>query len=258
MNSAITSSELVYFRERGSGPPLLLVHGLMVTGEMFDPVIEHFATRHRVIVPDLRGHGRSRGLPPPYTAVQLASDLARLMDHLGIPSTAVLGYSQGGAIAQQLILDHPNLCNRLVLACTYAFNMATPREWLEGHLAPLLIRLLGLRRLASLAVSQSMLQINQERAQWLTDLMASQDTALMLTAWNETMAFDSRKRLAEIHCPTLVIAGSNDQGVPIHHAKMLHDGIPASHLIVIDGADHSLLWTHTQEFMRVTDEFLGD
>src|SRR5512136_1231647 len=101
MSATVASPGLVYFTERGSGPPLLLVHGLMMTGEMFKPVIEHFATRHRVIVPDLRGHGRSRELPPPYTAAQLASDLARLLDHLGIKSAAVLGYSQGGAIAQQ-------------------------------------------------------------------------------------------------------------------------------------------------------------
>jgi pimeloyl-ACP methyl ester carboxylesterase len=52
--------DLSYFTERGSGPPLLLVHGLMVTGEMFEPVIDSLASRHRVIVPDLRGHGRSR------------------------------------------------------------------------------------------------------------------------------------------------------------------------------------------------------
>ena len=250
-------SELLYFTERGSGPPLLLVHGLMVTGEMFEPVIEHFATRHRVIVPDLRGHGRSRGLPPPYTAAQLASDLSHLLDHLRIDSTAVLGYSQGGAIAQQLVLDHPKRCNRLVLACTYAFNMATFREWLEGHLAPLLIRLLGMRRLANLVVSQSMLQVDRERARWLADLMAGQDRTLMLTAWKETMAFDSRKRLTEIRCPTLVIAGSNDQGVPIHHANMLQAGIPGSQLVMIDGADHALIWTHTDEFVRATEEFLG-
>jgi pimeloyl-ACP methyl ester carboxylesterase len=257
MNSAVASSGLLYFTERGSGPPLLLVHGLMVTGEMFEPVIEHFTTRHRVIIPDLRGHGRSQGMPPPYTAAQLASDLARLLDHLGIDSTAVLGYSQGGAIAQQLVLDHPKRCDRLVLACTYAFNMATTREWLEGHLAPLLIRVLGMRRLANLVVSQSLLQLDQERANWLAGLMADQDRTLMLTAWKETMAFDSRKRLVEIKCPTLVIAGSNDQGVPIHHAKMLHDGIPGSQLVTIDGADHALIWTHTDEFVRVTEEFLG-
>ena len=250
--------DLLYYTEHGSGPPLLLIHGLMVTGEMFEPVIERFAARHRVIIPDLRGHGQSRGLPPPYTAAQLASDLAHLLDHLGIDSTAVLGYSQGGAIAQQLVLDYPDKCNRLVLACTYAFNMATPREWLEGHLAPLMIRLLGLRRLANLAVSQSMLNVDQARAKWLADLMTSQDRTLMLTAWKETMAFDSRKRLQEIQCPTLVIAGSKDQGVPIHHAKMLHEGIPGSQLVIIDGADHALIWTHTDEFVRVTQEFLRD
>lgn len=256
MNSAVASSELLYFTERGSGPPLLLVHGLMVTGAMFEPVIEHFATRHRVIIPDLRGHGLSRGLPPPYTAAQLASDLLHLLDHLDIDSTAVFGYSQGGAIAQQLVLDHPKRCNRLVLACTYAFNMATPREWLEGHLAPILIRVLGMRRLANLVVSQSLLQLDKGRARWLADLMADQDRALMLTAWNETMAFDSRKRLAEIRCLTLVIAGSNDRGVPIHHAKMLHDGIPGSQLVIINGADHALIWTHSNELVRVMDEFL--
>lgn len=257
MSSAVASSGLLYFTERGAGPPLLLVHGLMVTGEMFEPVIEHFASRHRVIIPDLRGHGRSRGMPPPYTTAQLASDLSRLLDHLGVDSTAVLGYSQGGAIAQQLVLDHPKRCDRLVLACTYAFNMATTREWLEGHLAPLLIRVLGMRRLANLVVSQSMLQLDKERANWLAGLMADQDRTLMLTAWKETMAFDSRKRLAEIRCPTLVIAGSNDQGVPIHHAKMLHDGIHGSQLVIIDGADHALIWTHTDELVRVTEEFLG-
>jgi pimeloyl-ACP methyl ester carboxylesterase len=106
----------------------------MVTGDMFEPVIEHLAARHRVIVPDLRGHGRSRRLPPPYTAAQLASDLSHLLDNLGIDSTAVLDYSQGGAIAQQLVLDYPKRCDHLVLACTYAFNMATFREKLEGHL----------------------------------------------------------------------------------------------------------------------------
>jgi 3-oxoadipate enol-lactonase len=78
----------------------------------------------------------------------------------------------------------------------------------------------------------------------------------MLTAWRETMAFDSRERLREIRCPTLIIAGSNDRGVPIHHARMLHDGIPGSRLVVIDGADHALIWTYTDEFVRVTDEFL--
>jgi 3-oxoadipate enol-lactonase len=257
MSFSPPSSPLLDFTERGSGPPLLLVHGLMVTGEMFEPVIEHFRARHRVIVPDLRGHGRSRGLPPPYTAFQLASDLARLLDHLGIGSTAVLGYSQGGAIAQQFVLDYPKRCDRLVLVCTYAFNMATPRERLEGHLLPLLVRVLGMRRLATIVVSRGLTQLGRERAEWLAGVIADQDRKLMVSAWREAMAFDSRRRLAEIGCPTLVVAASNDEAVPIHHAKMLHDGIAGSRLVIVDAADHALIWTHSAELVQVTDEFLG-
>jgi pimeloyl-ACP methyl ester carboxylesterase len=170
MSSCPAGSNLLHFTERGSGPPLLLVHGLMITGEMFAPVIEHYATRHRVIVPDLRGHGRSRDLPPPYTAAQLASDLSRLLDHLGIDSIAVLGYSQGGAIAQQFVLDHASRCERLVLACTYAFNMATFRERLEGMLVPLLLKLMGMRQFAKLVVSQGLKRIPKSRADWILAL----------------------------------------------------------------------------------------
>jgi pimeloyl-ACP methyl ester carboxylesterase len=99
-----------------------------------------------------------------------------------------------------------------VLACTYAFNMATTREWLEGHLLPPLLHVLGTRGLAKLLVSQAAKQLGTERADWLAGLMADQDRKLMGVAWRETMAFDSRRRLAEIACPTLVVAASNDRG----------------------------------------------
>lgn len=251
-------SDLVYFAERGAGPALLLVHGLMATGEMFDPVVERLADHHRVIIPDLRGHGRSRGLPPPYAVANLARDLSRLLDHLGVESTAVLGYSNGGAVAQQLAVDEPDRCTQLVLGCTYAFNMGSPREWVEGHVGPLLIRFLGMRRLARLIVGQVADDLGPDRARWLAGLIASQDRALMLAAWRETMAFDSRPWLARIACPTLVLAGSNDVGVPLHHARTLHDGIPTARLAVVQGAGHALIWTHTEEFLRIVETFLDE
>jgi 3-oxoadipate enol-lactonase len=71
------------------------------------------------------------------------------------------------------------------------------------------------------------------------------------------MNFDSRMRLGQIGCPTLVIAGSKDQAVPTHHAKMLHDGIAGSQLAVVDGAGHTLIWTHRGEFVRLVEDFLG-
>jgi 3-oxoadipate enol-lactonase len=229
----------------------------MVSGEMFEPVIDHFAARHRVIVPDLRGHGRSLALPPPYTTTQAASDLSRLLDHLRIDSAAVLGYSHGGAIAQQLVLDQPTRCTRLILACTYAFNMTAFRERIEGYLVPILINILGMRRFAKLVVAQGLKQVGRQRANWVLDLIANQDGKAMVSVWKEAMTFDSRPRLVEIKSPTLVIAASNDAAVPFHHAKMLHDGIKGSQLIVIDQADHAVIWARPDEFVRVVEEFLG-
>jgi len=70
------------------------------------------------------------------------------------------------------------------------------------------------------------------------------------------MAFDSRNRLREIKCPTLIIAGSRDDAVPMHHAKMLHDGIAGSRLVVIAGADHALLWARPGEWVAAVSGFL--
>jgi pimeloyl-ACP methyl ester carboxylesterase len=111
-------------------------------------------------------------------------------------------------------------------------------------------------RFAKLVVAQGLKEVSQERRDRLVALIGSQDRTLMWFAWKESMAFDSRRRLTEIRCPTLVVAGSNDQAVPIHHAKTLHDGITGSRLVVVDGADHALLWTRTADLLRATDEFL--
>lgn len=254
----IESSELIAFTERGAGPPLMLVHGVMITGEMFEPVVDHFAARHRVIVPDLRGHGRSRGLPPPYTVPELARDVERLLDHLKLPSAAMLGYSQGGAVAQQFALDYPQRCDRLVLACTYAFNMASLRERIEGQLVPLLIRCLGMPRFARLVISQGLTRVDEARRRQVTGLIADQDPTLMVAAWRAAMAFDSRPRLHEVACPTLVVAGAKDTAVPMHHARMLHEGIAGSRLVAIDDADHALIWARPDEFVRVVDAFLDE
>ncbi len=252
---------LLSFTEHGSGPPLLLVHGLGMSGDMFGPVVEPLSQHHRLIIPDLRGCGGSRDLPPPYSVRQQAADLAVLLGHLGIASADALGYSQGGPVAQELALDYPAKVRRLILSNTYAYNMATVKEKIEGRVVPVLIRLLGVRLFVKLMISQGLKQIPREQGKWVADLIArtwgATDAKSIALAWKEAMAFDSRARLKEIRCPTLIIAGSDDKAVPMHHAAMLHGGIAGSELVVIDGADHALLWARTGEFVRVTDTFLS-
>jgi len=257
---ARASSDLVHFIERGSGPPLLLVHGLGMSGGMFEPVVDPLAKRHRLIIPDLRGCGKSRGMPPPYSVQQQAADLAALLVHLGIDSADALGYSQGGPVVQQIALDYPAKVRRLILSNTYAYNMATVRETIEGHLVPILFRLLGVRLFVRLLISHGLKNIPKDRSAWVASLIArtwgEADPKSLALAWREAMAFDSRSRLREIRCPTLVIAGSDDDAVPMHHATMLHEGIVGSALVLIQGADHAVMWARPGEWLNTVGAFL--
>jgi 3-oxoadipate enol-lactonase len=248
----------LFVHQSGPGPPLLLIHGLMVSGAMYQPVLPALARHYRVVVPDLRGHGRSGALPGPYRVEQLAHDLAQLLDDLQIDAADVLGYSQGGAVAQQFARAYPKRVRGLVLACTFAYNMLSRRERLEGILSPWLVRILGLRRLARLAINAGGgRRVSPEIARWFQGIMAANDAARMVAAVEAMKAFDSRPWLQQITCPTLVIAGAEDTAVPLAHAHMLAQGIPGAQLRVVDGAGHTLIWTHTDIFVQAVEAFLA-
>jgi 3-oxoadipate enol-lactonase len=225
---------------------------------MFDPVVPAWSAHHRVIVPDLRGHGRSGALPGPYTVEQLAGDLACLLDDLQVEWADVLGYSQGGAVAQQLAHDYPERLRGLVLGCTFACNRLSRRERLEAMLAPWLVRILGVRRLARLAISSGGGRpMPPATAQWLQGILETNKTGPMVEAVAAMEAFDSRPWLKQLTCPTLVIAGSEDRAVPRVHAEMLAGGIPHAQLRIVDGAGHFLLWTDGEVVVHATDDFLA-
>jgi 3-oxoadipate enol-lactonase len=100
-------------------------------------------------------------------------------------------------------------------------------------------------------------EVSADRRDALMAVMAHQDRTLMTTAWRAAMAFDSRPRLREIRCPTLIIAGANDSAVPEHHADMLRSGIAGAELSVVQGAGHALIWTHPDELVRRSESFLA-
>jgi len=249
----------LFVEQSGAGPPLLLIHGLMVSGAMYQGVLPALATHCRVVVPDLRGHGRSGALRGPYSVEQLARDLAQLLDDQHVDAAHVLGYSQGGAVAQQLARDYPERVRGLILACTYAYNMLSHREQVEGMLAPWMVRILGMRGLARLLFSGAGggQRLPAETAGWLQGILAANDKARMVAAVEAMKAFDSRPWLREIRSPTLVIAGAEDTAVPLAHARMLTQGIPGAQLRIVDGAGHTLIWTHAAIFVQLVEAFLA-
>lgn len=243
--------------QAGAGRPLLLVHGAMVAGAMFDGLVPLLRDRYRLLVPDLRGHGASGHLPPADTVERHAADLARLVDDLDLDRLGVLGYSHGGAVAQHLARDRPDRVERLVLVCTFACNRITAREKLESWALPWVLPLVGPERVAD-ALASASAGLTADQAATLRALVAGTDRDHAFATLRAIRAFDSRPWLDRIRCPTLVVAGSSDVAVPLHHAEMLHRGILGSELRVVEGAGHTLAWTHPAELAALVDDWWTD
>ena len=255
----MTTQDMLFYRRMGKGYPLILLHGVMVSGVMFSlkSVAEELSKNYDVIIPDLRGHGESQNMPGPYTAVQLAEDAKKLLDALNIKNAYILGYSYGGAVAQQITYMYPSLVNKLILACTFSYNMIALREKIEGIIVPLALRLLGVTRFSHLAARASPeLANNPELAKEMQKMLANNDTKVAVAVYKGVLAFDSRSWVHNTRCPTLIIGGLADIGTPIHHTYFLHDKIKESQLEIFEDAGHSLLWTHSKRFVSVVKNFL--
>jgi pimeloyl-ACP methyl ester carboxylesterase len=109
----------LYYETEGSGRPLVLLHGGLGTGEMFGPSRAALAANHRLIVPDLQGHGRTADIDRPLDIRLMADDIAGLIDHLGLEQPDVVGYSLGGGVAFMTAVKHPALVRKLVVASAH-------------------------------------------------------------------------------------------------------------------------------------------
>lgn len=105
----------LYYETRGTGEPLILLHGGVVGIVMFGPNLEALAQNRRVIAVELQGHGRTLDIDRPLSYEAMADDVAALMRHLDIPRADVMGLSLGGGVALQTVIRHPHLVRKLVI-----------------------------------------------------------------------------------------------------------------------------------------------
>jgi 3-oxoadipate enol-lactonase len=251
------ASNGIYYRVVGEGEPLLLLHGLMATGTMFDPLVALLQTEFRMLIPDLRGHGQSGNVAGPYDVAGLASDLDCVMAESGLGACAVMGYSHGGAVAQQLAHVRPSRMSRMILACTYACNVVTLRERMEARVFLALLSIFTPRMLANLIVQPSQpkatgaIGLTKEQAVWLRAVLGANRAPAMRGAVRGLATFDSRPWLQELDVPTLVIGGADDAAVPRHHFDMLVNGIADAGGRLIERAGHALIWSHTRELADI-------
>lgn len=260
---------IYYEVQGGAGDPVLLLMGLGTDAHGWEFQVPAFAARHRVILVDNRGVGRSGKPAPPYSIAEMAEDARAVLDAVGAPRAHVVGLSMGGMIAQELALAHPARVGALVLAATYARPGDGVRRAAEG--APVRspfgalaggfdLSTIDVRQvfgyLMPLVLSPAFLV---DKREWLRDFFArsmgygvSMDGIIgQVTA---ALAHDATARLPSLRAPTLVLTGAGDRLVPPRHSEELARLIPGAELVTIEEAPHGL---HMELPERFNDTALG-
>lgn len=235
-----------HWQQTGTGLPVLCLSGFASSHWMLYDLLEPLRNQGCFILPDNRGMGQAPPAQTGYVLEELAADALQLMDRLGHQQFAVLGLSMGGFIAQLLTLAVPQRVRQLVLLCTSSAGAAfkplfpilprqqvaelykmPPAERIRAALSPTLCPVLTSHYPALYET------ILQKR------LANLEDPTQVLLQYDAVAAFlEQSLPLAEIHCPTLVLAGADDCMVPVANAHLLAQQIPNAKLTILPDTDH--------------------
>lgn len=252
----VNATEL-YYECIGEGAPLLLIHGLGSSGDDWAFQREDFAREHRLILPDLRGSGRSAKPPGPYSIAQFAADLLALLDAIGIEYTDILGFSLGGAVALEMALVRPERVRRLVLCNALAnYRTDTWRKWLEARLQVALVHMLGLKRTARLIANRLFPHEDQApKRQRVIDVVGANPKPAYLATIHALIGWSALERLSVLRCPTLLIAAEHDY-TPLADKRAEAAHFPQVEFVVIKGSRHGTPFDAIEQFNACVLTFL--
>ena len=254
----MTETVNLHYYTMGQGFPLVMIHGWCSDGLGFT-LQTSFAYRYQLILPDLRGHGKS---PKPHAtcnAPLLAADVNHLLEKMGIDRAILCGGSFGGMVALQFVLDYPQKVEALILsdttstftASTQFMDMVIPM--LSGPNAAEMVRAM----ISSLALGGEMAKspfgamLIEASLERLVDL----DPGSLLEVTKGMKDFEVTHRLSEIKVPALIIAAKRDMVVPPQYSEEMHKQIAGSEYVVID-SDHGTPFFRPDEWNRTVRNFL--
>jgi 3-oxoadipate enol-lactonase len=231
-------TRVLYYRMRGKGENLLLIHGLGSSGTDWEWQVRALERRFRVIIPDLPGSGYSSPMDGEFSISDFANVLWALLDHLHVSQTNVAGFSFGGAVALEMALQRPESIPRLALINTLVtYRIDHWRKWLEARLPRILIRILGMRLSAKLAAARlfphSWQQPLRERAAVVMRRVATKTYLGMARALERWSAVD---RLSRLKSKTLLIAAEHDF-TPLEEKAAMAKALGAD-IAIVHGSRH--------------------
>ena len=234
-------TRLAYWTE-GSGDPVVLVHGLSGSHDLWEHQVPALAERYQVITIDVRGHGESDNPSGPWDVPTLAGDLVALLDHLGLERAVLVGLSMGGGISQTTAILYPERVRALALLSTSSSFPESTRERFR-HRAEVAER----EGLAKLVESMVVRWFTPEFAAAHPDAVDRERAAVLANdprsfanSCRANAARDWTGELDRITCPVLVLAGAGDPGSAVGNAEIFGRELRDAEVHVVDGASHLL------------------
>jgi pimeloyl-ACP methyl ester carboxylesterase len=244
-NFAAVNGIEMYYEVHGQGTPLVLLHGTPSTGQSWQEFIPSFAEHYQVIVPDLRGYGRSTNPQNDFTHRQLAVDVFTLLDQLRIDEFKVIGISSGAIALLHMATQQPNRLTAMVVigGTPYVPEKARNvlREWLRD------------------SDTWDLEQFRQEHVRGDEQIRAIID-AQRFTAENYDDVNFTQPYLASITAETLIVHGDRDEFFPVSLAVEMYSAIPKAYLWVVPNGGHVCIRDeHAAPFTQTSLAFLrGD
>jgi pimeloyl-ACP methyl ester carboxylesterase len=223
----------IYYEEQGQGKPLLLIHGGALTAASWQPYLTAFAQHYRVITPDTRGHGRTTNPNGTMNFRLLADDMAALVQALNLHKPLIYGYSDGGQVAIEIGMRHPDLPQALVVGGAHLELTEGSRKWVRS--------ILGDEHSPDVDFERFERE-NPEFAGMLKQDHGPDNWQSLLKQikpmWNALLNY-TPEDFARIMAPTLVLVGDHDEFVPVEDAAAMYRLLPKSELTVVPGANHT-------------------
>jgi 3-oxoadipate enol-lactonase len=252
-------AEIVYWT-LGDGSPVVLLHPFPVNHEFWLPVAEVLATRYRIVLPDLRGHGESGVGDGPATMEKHAADIAHVMDDANVGRAPLVGVSIGGYALFEFWRKHRGRAAALGL-----FNTKAPADGPEARAARLQaandVVERGTEPFFDSMVPKLMAKTTREMRPDLVDgalrmmrKMSPEDVAQVQRGMAARP--DSIETLKTINIPTLLVTGDEDQMTGVNEAELMRQHIPGSQLRVIPKAGHYSPWEQPQDAASILRQFL--
>jgi len=238
----------LYYETYGSGAPLVLLHGGMLTIDLnFASLIPTLAQTHTVIGVEMQGHGRTANIDREITYANLATDIVALLDYLGIERAAVLGHSMGGGVALELAVNHPDRVSAIV-----PISASVSKDGMHPDLLD-----------PSTFETSSIMPTAQDFADFkgayerLSPHPEQFDAFLMsLSGMDSDFAGWTDEQLAGISCPVLIVQGDNDF-TTVAHAGVMLAKIPNSTLAVIPATTHMQVTRRDTILRPVLEQFFA-